>query len=227
MCNLYTVRKSVDEVARHFGVKVPDGIPNTPERLHKGSPGLVVVERDGERALESMTWGHPSRPSKMKAESKSLYVNNIADFGGWMWRKLAEKPKYRCLIPFDAFAEAEGPDGAKTITWMTVDDEPAWLGLWNEGTEFGNVYAGAMTDANKDMSAVHTRMPIFAFRDEWDRFMHGSFEDLMYFQKRVFPEGLIKFNRTPELWFKGKRKDPAAKPAPKKPRAKKAEPSLI
>lgn len=69
MCNLYTVRKSVDEVARHFGVTPPTSLPNVPAEAYSGTSGLVVREQDGQRVLQSMTWGFPLRLKFMKPDS--------------------------------------------------------------------------------------------------------------------------------------------------------------
>jgi len=33
-----------------------------------------------------------------------------------MWRRIAPKPQWRCLIPVTAFAEAEGEKGSMTRT---------------------------------------------------------------------------------------------------------------
>jgi putative SOS response-associated peptidase YedK len=38
-------------------------------------------------------------------------VNNIADLNKPMWKGLAGKPHWRCLIPLTGFAEAEGRRG--------------------------------------------------------------------------------------------------------------------
>jgi len=54
MCNLYTMRKSVAEVAAHFGVKTPVS-SNAPEEIYAGYPGLVVRQQKGERLMQSMT----------------------------------------------------------------------------------------------------------------------------------------------------------------------------
>ncbi|SEP41597.1 hypothetical protein SAMN02990966_05941 [Rhodospirillales bacterium URHD0017] len=61
MCNLYTVRKSRDEVARHFRARKPAVDVNLPDDILPGTPGLVVREADGERVLQSMVWGFPMR----------------------------------------------------------------------------------------------------------------------------------------------------------------------
>ncbi|MDP2378269.1 hypothetical protein [Reyranella sp.] len=49
-------------------------------------------------------------------------------------------------------------------------------------------------------------MPVFLVGSEWDKWMKGSFDDLLAFQARKFPDELIEMDRTPELWVKRKRK---------------------
>lgn len=211
MCNLATVRKSAAEVAAHFGVANPIQTNATGE-VYPGTPGLVVREEDGVRVMQSMTWGFPLRLKGSKPESKPKPVNNIADLSKSMWIGFARKPQWRCLIPITHFAEAEGPDGAKTRTWFSVKDEPifAWAGLWRVSDEWGPVYSGAMTDANDAVRPVHGRMPVLLHRDEYEQWLHGSFEDLIAFQKRVFPADLMEIDRTNELWVKKKTAEPVA-----------------
>jgi putative SOS response-associated peptidase YedK len=38
-----------------------------------------------------------------------------------------------------------------------------------------------MTDANKAIAPLHDRMPVFLFENEWDKWMAGSFDDLLAF----------------------------------------------
>jgi putative SOS response-associated peptidase YedK len=134
MCNLYTVRKSADEVASHFGVRTPC-VSNASEEIYPGTPGVVVREQDGERVMQSMTWGFPLRLKTMSPKP----VNNIADLQKPMWKGLAAKPQWRCLIPLTGFAEAEGAKGSMTRTWFNVKDKPifAWAGLWRVSDEWG------------------------------------------------------------------------------------------
>jgi len=205
MCNLYTVRKSAAEVAAHFGVAAPSQF-NSPDETYPGYPGMVVREANGQRVLQSMVWGFPLRLKDMKPDAKPKPVNNIADLNKSMWIGLAKKPQSRCLIPVTAFAEAEGPKGAKTRTWFRVKDQPvfAWGGLWRESAEWGSVYSGAMTDCNEAIRPVHDRMPVLLHPDEYDRWLNGSFEDLIAFQTRCFPDDLIEMERTSELWVRKK-----------------------
>ena len=205
MCNLYTVRKSAAEVAAFFGVTPTQFNAPEPEVL-PGRPGMVVRQVDGEMALSSMTWGFPLRLKGMKPESKPKPVNNIADLRKPMWIGLARKPQWRCLIPATGFAEAEGVKGSMTRTWFSVKDQPifAWPGLWRVSDEWGPVYSGAMTDCNEAIRPIHDRMPVILYPDEWDQWLNGSFDDLLAFQERCFPDHLIEMNRTDELWVKRK-----------------------
>jgi putative SOS response-associated peptidase YedK len=204
VCNLYTVRKSIAEVAAFFGATAPAASFNTPEESYPGSPGMVVREAEGERVVQSMTWGFPLRLKTMKPGSKPKPVNNIADVTKNMWVGLARKPEWRCLIPVTEFAEAEGATGLKTRTWFSVKDQPifAWAGLWRESVKWGAVYSGVMTDCNEAIRPVHDRMPVLLMPDEWDRWMHGSMEDVIAFQNRCFPDDLIEMRRTSEPWLK-------------------------
>lgn len=205
MCNLYTVRKTAAEVAAHFGVANPIQ-SNAPEEVYPGTPGMVIHEQDGARVMQSMVWGFPMRFQGMKPDAKPKPVNNIADLSKQTWIGLARKPQWRCLIPVTHFAEAEGPKGAKTRTWFSLKDEPifAWAGLWRVSDEWGPVYSGAMTDANEAVQPVHDRMPVLLHRDEYDRWLNGSSEDAIAFQKRRFPANLMAMERTTELWNKKK-----------------------
>lgn len=205
MCNLYTSRKSAAEVAAHFRVDNPVA-SNAPEEAYPGTPGLVVREEGGKRIMQSMTWGFPLRLKGMSPTAKPKPVNNIADLRKNMWIGLARKPEWRCLIPVTAFAEAEGEKGAKTRTWFTVKDQPmfAWAGLWRVSAEWGPVYSGAMTDCNETIRPVHDRMPVILHPDEYDLWLHGSFDEVLALQHRCFPDELIEMTRTSEPWAKRK-----------------------
>ncbi|WP_342630268.1 SOS response-associated peptidase family protein [Nguyenibacter vanlangensis] len=76
--------------------------------------------------------------------------------------------------------------------------------MWRDSEEWGPVYSGAMTDCNEAIRPVHDRMPVLLMPNEYDTWLHGSFDDLMSFQKRCFPDELIEMNRTPEPWVKRK-----------------------
>ncbi len=205
MCNLYTARKSAAEVARWFSAKVPTPF-NSPDETVPGYPGMVVREQEGERILQSMTWGFPlaQKSKRTGLPIKPKPVNNVADLTKPMWRGIAIKPQWRCLIPGTEFAEAEGQPGSKTRTWFRVKDQPifAWAGFWRESVEWGAVYSGVMTDCNEAIRPVHNRMPVLLMPDEYDRWLQGSIDDVIAIQFRCFPDALIEMERTNDPWVK-------------------------
>jgi putative SOS response-associated peptidase YedK len=203
MCNLYTMRKSMAEVAAHFGVKMPT-FSNAPEEAYPGAPGMVVREEAGARVMQSMAWGFPLRLKGMSPSAKPKPVNNIADLRKGMWIGLARKAHWRCLIPLTAFAEAEGPKGGKTRTWFNVKDQPifAAAGLWRVSDEWGPVYSMVMTDCNEAIRPVHNRMPVLLMPDEYGTWLNGNFDTAIAFQERCFPDALIEMTRTDEPWVK-------------------------
>lgn len=205
MCNLYTNRKSAAEVAEWFGVNAP-AMFNVPEEVVPGYPGMVVREEGGERVLQAMVWGFPlpQKSSKTGLPIKPKPVNNIANLASGMWRNLAPKPAARCLIPLTHFAEPQGEKGSKTRTWISVKGQPivAWAGIWRQSAEWGPVYSGLMTDCNEVVRPVHDRMPVLLLRDDHDRWLHGSVDDVFAFRDRCFPDELIEIERTAEPWIR-------------------------
>lgn len=190
-------------MAKFFDAAETNGI-NAPAKVYPGYPGMVVREAEGGRALQSMVWGFPLRLKDMKPDSKPKPVNNIADLSKSMWKGLASKPQWRCLIPLTRFAEAEGAKGSKMRTWFSVKGQPlfAWAGLWRDSDEWGPVYSGLMTDANEAIAPVHNRMPVLLMPDDYDGWLHGSFDNALRFQSRVFPADLIKMERNSEPWVR-------------------------
>ena len=206
MCNLYTTRKSASEIAAHFRAQMPLHFNAAPGEVYPGGPGMVVREEQGQRILQSMTWGFPLRLKSMRPGTKPKPVNNIADLTSYMWRFVSGRPEHRCLIPLNGFCEAEGEKGAKTRTWFSVRDRPvfAWAGLWKNSDEWGPVYSGLMTDCNEAVRPVHDRMPVLLHEEDYDLWLRGSLDDVMAFQGRCFPDELTLMERTDEPWFRRK-----------------------
>ena len=206
MCNLYTERKSAAEVAAHFGIDLAPAEFNRPDDIVPGYPGMVVREAAGKRVVEKMIWGFPL-PQQSKRTGlpiKPKAVNNIADLTSFMWRHVAPRTESRCISPRTGFAEADGEGGSKTRTWFRVKDAPifAWAGMWKESDEWGPVYSGLMTDCNDAIRPVHNRMPVLLMPEDYDRWLHGSLDDVVSFQDRCFPNELIEMERTRDPWIR-------------------------
>jgi putative SOS response-associated peptidase YedK len=59
-----------------------------------------------------------------------------------------------------------------------------------------------MTDCNEAIRPVHDRMPVLLHEDEYDQWLGGSFDEVVSFQDRCFPDDLIEMTRTIDPWNK-------------------------
>ncbi len=206
MCNLYTNKTMVQETADLFGATSDRGY-NVAEEVYPGYPGTIVREHEGARVLQSMTWGFPVRLKGMKPTSKPKPVNNARDdkLLTPFWKHWFTTPAQRCLIPFTAFAEAEGPKGSMMRTWISVSDQPiaAWAGLWRPSDEWGDCYTGVMVDATEELFDIHDRMPVILHPDEHDAWLNAPAEDAIALVRK-YPAGRLVVDRTVEPWFKAR-----------------------
>ena len=205
MCNLVTLKASVDEVASSFRARRPKNTNASPGDVYPGWQGFVIREQAGERFMEAMTWGFPIRLKHMKPTSKPKPVNNARDdklLTGF-WKHWFVTPAQRCLIPFTAFAEAEGEKGKMTRTWISVADQPlaAWAGLWRPTDEWGNAYTGVMVDATEELFDIHDRMPVILHPDDHDAWLSAPAEEAMALVRK-YPSDRLTVERTAEPWFK-------------------------
>lgn len=198
MCNLYRIRKTPDEIASLFGVVAEAS--NAPGDVYPGYPGLVIAEG----RLRSMVWGFPlMRKSKKTGQLlKPKPVNNTrADkLESFMWRySFAER---RCLIPIEAFAEAEGVKGSMTRTWISLPDQSvmACAGIWRDSDEWGPVYSMMMTEASITMEGIHDRMPVILVPDQHEQWLAGSTDDALALCQ-PYP-GILTIDRTNVPWVK-------------------------
>ena len=197
MCNLYRMTKTTDEVAKWFAAR-SENAANVGTEIYPGYSGLVVA--DG--ALVSMTWGFPlAMKSKKTGEPlKPRPVNNARTdkLGSFFWRDSFEQR--RCLIPLSAWAEAEGPKGGKTRTWLSVPDANlfACAGIWRDSEEWGRCYSMVMTDADLPAGEVHDRMPVLLRPEDYQVWTLGAPERAKELCRPW--EGALEIERTAERW---------------------------
>lgn len=171
MCNLYRMTKSAAEVARLFDAGSVS-LDNVGSEVDPGYPGLVIAWR----TVRSMVWGFPMAMKGPAGQPlKPRPVNNArADkLDSFFWRHSFEER--RCLIPMAAFAEAEGPKGTKTRTWLSVPGEEAFTcaGIWRDSDEWAPVYSLVMAEACVDMDGIHDRMPVILASEDRTLWIDG------------------------------------------------------
>jgi len=190
------MNKSASEVAKLFEVELVQG-GNAGGYVYPGYPGWVV----GQNHIKTMHWGFPlSLKGKSGQALKPKPVNNTRSdkLASPFWRSSFEQR--RCLIPLTAFAEAEGPRGAKTRTWLSVSNESifACAGIWRTSDEWGTVYSMVMTDPSVQTEQVHDRMPVILRPENYQEWLAGTPDAAAALCKPY--DGELTIERTSQLW---------------------------
>ena len=129
--------KGRDEVASWFNAIDKLGGANFADEVYPGYPGVVIAEGEA----RSMVWGFPLvlKSKRTGGPLKPKPVNNARTdkLESYMWRTSFQQR--RCLIPLSAWCEAEGEKGAKTRTWLSLEEAElfAVAGIWRESEEWG------------------------------------------------------------------------------------------
>jgi putative SOS response-associated peptidase YedK len=196
MCNLYRMTSGTAEIAKLFGSVAVAGA-NFGSEVYPGYPGLVVTSDQ----VLAMTWGFPlSLRGKSGQLLKPKPVNNARTdkLASGFWRPSFESR--RCLIPVSAWAEAQGPKGAMTRTWLSLpQNEPfAVGGLWRPTQEWGASYSMVMTDSSPQMADIHTRMPVILRTEHWRPWLEASVDDALALCRTW--DGDLRIEPTSERW---------------------------
>jgi putative SOS response-associated peptidase YedK len=206
MSRLHAVMASVEEIAGHFDAEPTDAL-RPPYEVIEGIPNLIVIEAKGRRVMRPATWGFPRLTRDMRDRGDPPgRIGLVADLTNPMWDQLVVEPRYRCLIPLTHFANPHGPAGEMTRTWFSVQGEPiaCWAGFCRNTPEFGPVYAGMTMDANAAVMPTNDRMPVLLEPDEYDRWLHGSIQDVIGFQfRQPLPEYRMTVLSTDDRWRSG------------------------
>ena len=207
MCNLYRMTKTQDEVAKWLDAIAALGGANFGNEVYPGYPGAVIAEGK----FRQMNWGFPL---VMKGKSGKMLkpkpVNNARQdkLKSFFWRHSFEER--RCLIPVTAWAEAQGPKGAKTRTWMSLPDDAlfACAGVWRNSDEWGECYSMVMTDsAGSQAEDIHSRMPVLLRPEDYQTWVSGT-PHQAFDLCRPWSSDLI-IDHTDESWTRGAAKSSA------------------
>lgn len=207
MCNRYSPGDR-QQITNLFKAQTLRDLNDGPAIVHPREPGWVIRNVDGELVLDQMTWGFPVvLKGKRGQPLKPKPVNNARfDKLNQLWRNWACRPEHRCLIPATRYAEAQGPAGHMTTTWLSLRSAPvfAWAGLWRDSSEWGSVYTGVMTGNAPELCEIHDRSPVILAPDEWDEWLNAPLEALKKFD-RPWPAEDVVIDRTDVLWSRGGR----------------------
>jgi putative SOS response-associated peptidase YedK len=157
-----------------------------PRELTPRGRAYVVREDERGRGLDVMSWDVLGGQGKWP-------MTNVRQLGLPQWRKLAEKPENRCLIPCTEFCEwtpepvdlGDGKKPVKGEMWFQVTDQPifAVAGFWQR-TVTGNGFTMVTCDANELVEPVHPKAMITILEpQDWDTWLRGSYDDVVALQR--------------------------------------------
>lgn len=189
MCGRYTLNKKADDLAKRFNIsKVQDTRPNFNVSPSQIMP-VITEDENGTRHLEEMQWGIPRMLGK---DLVKVLINTRADkaFGGFWKRTVLNK---RCLIPATGFYEwKSGKEGKIPFFIHPKDIELyAFAGIWstwkNEDGQEVKTYSIMTTEPNKEMKAVHNRMPVMLHPEDEASWIKPSNDTPESIENLLFP----------------------------------------
>ncbi|KHL24286.1 hypothetical protein PK98_15090 [Croceibacterium mercuriale] len=158
-----------------------------PQELRPKSRNYVIREDEGgRRGWDVMTWD-------VLGGQASWPMTNVRNLKLPQWRKLAEKPENRCLVPLTEFAEftpekhdlGDGKPPLKGEMWFSVTDQPVFAvaGFW-QATKDGGSFAMVTCDPNELVAPIHPKAMITILKPEdCDKWLSGSYQDILDLQR--------------------------------------------
>ncbi len=201
MCNRARMLGEPETIFERFGsrwlAERPMDNRFNPTELYPFGRAWLIRNDDGGRGMDVMSWdvlgGMAKRPSKVGTPPRPLAMTNVRQLGLPQWRRLAERPENRCLIPLTEFfewsREKHADHGIKGEMWFSVTDQPifAVAGFWQTiGDKAG--FSMVTCDANALVAPIHPKAMITILEEaDWDRWLTGSYDDAVALQQ-PYPE---------------------------------------
>jgi putative SOS response-associated peptidase YedK len=173
MCGRYSLAATEEELLETFDVPILTFEHRPRYNIAPGQEAPVVAEDRAGRRIGLLEWGF--LPA-WKDEPTGGFVNARAE-------SVASKASFReafrrrrCLVPADGFYEWRSEGGRKVPYWIHPPDDGllAFAGLWTSwrrpDAEARHTFAILTTDANREVSDIHDRMPVVVSpedRDAW------------------------------------------------------------
>ena len=188
MCNRARLQAEPEALFERFGASWAQDVvrPNRdPVELFPKSKAYVVREEAGRRAVDVMLWDVLGGGAKWP-------MTNVRNLALPQWRRLAEKPENRCLVPLTEFCEwtpelhqvGEGKP-IKGEMWFQVTDQPVFAvaGFWQHTTK-GRGFTMVTCDPNELVAPIHPKAMITVFeQSDWDAWLSCPLYDVVGYQR--------------------------------------------
>lgn len=189
MCNRARLSYEPETLRTHFGADwlADRPVDNrfNPRELTPRSRAYVVRRNDRGLGIDVMSWDVLGGQAKWP-------MTNVRNLSLPQWRRLAERPENRCLVPLSEFCEwtpdvhdVGGGRPIKGEMWFQVTDQPlfAVAGFW-QPTEKGNGFSMVTCDPNGLVAPIHPKAMITVLeRSDHERWLSGSYEDVIALQQ--------------------------------------------
>ncbi len=186
MCGRYVIYQT-KELAKRFQVP-PDELDTLLEELRANynvapSQTLPVITQDDARHMKLMRWGLiPVWAKDEKIGFKMINARAETLFEKSTWKRPALKQ--RCLVPANGFYEWKKLDDGKRPFYIKPKDQElfSFAGVYDNWTsrETGEVvqsYSIVTTKPNKEMTAIHDRMPVILQPEQEAHWLDPSNDD--------------------------------------------------
>ncbi|UAK23699.1 SOS response-associated peptidase [Sphingomonas nostoxanthinifaciens] len=204
MCNRARMRDEPETLFERFGARWVADRPTDNrfnwQELAPQSRAYVIRQSDRGRGVDLMRWD-------VLGGQAAWPMTNVRNLGLPQWRRLAENPENRCLVPLTEFCEwtpeahdlGDGKKPVKGEMWFQVTDQPmfAVAGFW-QATKDGAGFTMVTCDPNEMVAPIHPKAMITILHEaSWDRWLAGSYADVVGLQQ-PYPAKLMTV-RGPEF----------------------------
>ena len=157
-----------------------------PRELRLRGRAYVIREQDGVRAWDVQEWD-------VLGGQAAWPMTNVRNLALPQWRRLAERPENRCLVPLTEFCEwtpekhdlGDGKPPLKGEMWFAVPEQPVFAiaGFW-QSTREGRSFTMVTCDPNELVRAIHPKAMITILAPEdVDTWLRGSYEEVTALQR--------------------------------------------
>jgi putative SOS response-associated peptidase YedK len=164
MCGRFVRKGEPKKVAEALGVQ--DGAENWTESYNVAPGSTVPIVRDDPtgRHMIPAVWGFTSSGRGPLFNARAETVDSLPSFRDHLRLN-------RCLVPASGFYEWR-PSDRQPFYFERVDGLPlAFAGIWKRVGD--HLEATVITTTpNRDMSAIHDRMPVILSSDRWNNWLN-------------------------------------------------------